>query len=145
MSNRATICLGANTPDAARQLDGAYALLEKSGTVLVSTPRYPTDPEFAGDAAPYLNRIVIVETELSFEAFSVITKEYQTRVRALANAKPLVAVDIDVVVWNGTIKRPSDASAAYFKKGLELLQEGAQNTCDAAAAMSDISIGETIK
>lgn len=145
MSDRATICLGANTPDASSRLDDAFALLRQSGRVLASTPLYPTDPEYAGDAAPYLNRIVILETDFSFDELSAMTKEYQTKVRNEADALPLVAVDIDIVEWNGFIKRPTDASAAYFRKGLELLQQGAKNARDTASAVTGINIGETVQ
>ncbi len=140
MPNRTTICLGANTPDATARLGEAYKMLEKMGSIVTSTPLYPTNPEFTGDAAPYLNRIVIMETKLTYESLTSITKEYQTRVRNEADADPLVAVDIDIVVWNGTTIRPADAASAYFRKGIGLLQQRTQDTCDASASATGVGI-----
>lgn len=120
MCNRVYICLGANDVDAEKQLNKAFNYLKKFGSVLGSTPVYPTDPEYAGDVAPYMNRIVLMAIDADYSSFVAKTKEYERRIRAKASPGR-VAVDIDVVEWNGEVMRPADAAARYYKKGLPLL------------------------
>lgn len=120
MYNIAYICLGANDFDAEIQLDKAYDYLVSKGVVVKSTPVYPTDPEYAGDTAPYHNRIVVMMLACGYDEFVASAKVYERAVRAMASPGR-VAVDIDVVVWNGTVMRPKDTSSRYYLKGLELL------------------------
>lgn len=119
--NHAIICLGANTPDASERLTGVYRLSASLGTIIESTPPYPTAPEYAGETEPYLNQILILATALSFEELSRRTKDYQTKIRANNRYAPLVNIDIDIVEWNGEVKRPADAASAYYRQGLKML------------------------
>jgi len=119
--NTAIICLGANTPDAAERLAGAYRLTASLGTIVESTSPYPTAPEYAGETEPYLNQIIILSTDLGFEELSDRTKAYQTKIRAENRYAPLVNVDIDIVEWNKAIVRPADAAASYYRTGMEIL------------------------
>lgn len=121
MPNIAIICLGANGTDAAEQLEKAFATIQTLGTVVKSTPVYPSDPEYARDIAPYLNRIVLLHTDSTYSLALQYTKNYQTLVRARAGIAPLVAIDIDIVVWNGATVRPGDAKARYYLKGIMML------------------------
>ena len=121
--NRATLCLGANGPDADAQIARAACLLYAMGTAAASTIPYLTEPEFAGDVAPYLNMIIELDTELEYEELLLNTKHYQDETRRAAACAPFVAIDIDLVEWNGTVMRPTDATSRYFRKGLELLKE----------------------
>ncbi len=120
--NRAILCLGANVPDASERLDAAATMLGICGTILRSTPKYLTAPEYAGDSAPYLNRIIELGTILDIDTIRRRTKRYQTDVRAKADCAPLVAVDIDIVLWNGEVLRPADAAANYFRSGMTMLK-----------------------
>lgn len=121
--NRATLCLGANGPDADAQIASAAGLLYAMGTAAASTIPYLTEPEFAGDVAPYLNMIIVLDTALDYEELLLSTKHYQDETRRAAACAPFVAIDIDLVEWNGTVMRPADAGSRYFRKGLELLKE----------------------
>lgn len=119
MYNSALICLGANDADASEQIVNASTFLESLGEVWKATPIYPSDAEYAGDSAPYLNRLVILKTYHDYEALLSATKQYESGVRARAHQR-YVAIDIDIVEWNGAIMRPADAAARYFRKGLNL-------------------------
>lgn len=123
MPNNAIICLGANGADAAAQLARAFLAIQGIGKVVKATPVYPSDPEFARDAAPYLNRIVEITTDTTYDSALQITKNYQTIIRMRNRIEPLVAIDIDIVSWNGYVLRPADASARYFRKGMEMLKK----------------------
>ena len=119
--NHAIICLGANTPDAAMQLAGALELLKAAGSVVRATKPYPTAPEYAGEDEPYLNQIVELATPHTLGHITEVTKKYQTEIRSGNPWPGLVNIDIDIVEWNGEIKRPADAASAYYRQGLELL------------------------
>lgn len=119
--SRAIICLGANTPDAAERLEDAFTMLQRVGLVLRSTLPYPTAPEYAGEDKPYLNQIVVLETESSFDCLSEVTKKYQADIRAVNTIPGLVNIDIDIVEWNGEVMRPADAVSVYYRQGLAML------------------------
>ncbi len=118
----ALICLGANVPDAAARISDATEMLSVLGHIARRTPPYRTAPEYAGETVPYLNCLLEVTTAYSFNELSAVTKSYQTAVRTAAAAAQLIAIDIDIVVWDGEVIRPADYSSAYLRKGLPLLQ-----------------------
>ncbi len=121
MTNEAVICLGANGDDAYIQVKRAFRLIGNMGKILRATHPYLSEPEFSCDSAPYLNQIIILSTDTCLKDLLKTTKAYQTLTRAEAGITPFVAIDIDIVAWNGDILRPSDARARYFRKGWDML------------------------
>lgn len=120
--NHALICLGSNTPDAPERLAAARELLHGLGVTECETPVYESDPEYAGETVPYHNQLLWLSVKVDYTALANATKSYQTQVRAKAQTGPLVAIDIDIVEWNGDIMRPKDAQSRYFYKGLSLVK-----------------------
>lgn len=118
----ALICLGANVPDAAARISDATEMLSVLGRIARRTPPYRTAPEYAGETVPYLNCLLELSTVYAFDELSALTKRYQTAVRNAADAAQLIAVDIDIVVWDGEVIRPADYNSAYLRKGLPLMQ-----------------------
>lgn len=118
--HHALLCLGSNAPDARRQLARACAMLIGCGHVAVISPPYPTAPEYAGVAASYLNRIVLLRTPLAHDALHALTKAYEAGPRS-RRTDGLVAIDIDIVYFDDAVMRPRDAAAAYFRRGIELI------------------------
>lgn len=118
--NTAVICLGANSPDAARQLLRARALLIGAGVVVSATPPYPSEPEYCPADPLYTNQILVVETSLALDALTALCKAHESRYRRPAEGT--VAVDIDIVYWNDACLRPRDAASAYFHTGLAMLR-----------------------
>ena len=117
----ATICLGANVPDAEARISAASDVLCTLGSIVCCTPAYPTAPEYAGETVPYLKRLLEISTTYTFNELSELTKSYQTAVRNTADAAPMIAIDIDIVVYDGEVKRPADFNSVYFRKGLPLM------------------------
>ncbi len=117
--NTAVICLGANSPDSARQLLRARALLIGAGVVVSVTPAYPSEPEYCPADPLYTNQILVVETPLALDALTSLCKAHESRYRRPAEGT--VAVDIDIVYWNDACIRPRDASSAYFHTGIAML------------------------
>lgn len=122
--NEAIICLGSNTPDAPARLMAAEAFVSALGYKIADSGTYPTEPEYAGPSEPYLNELIVLRTGLEYERLRNTTKEYENTIRTtLPNEwAGLVNLDIDIVIWNDNILRPSDASAAYFRQGLNILK-----------------------
>ena len=121
MNNEAIICLGGNTADIHSRIEAAEGFMATLGEVMASSGRYRTAPEYAGESEPYLNEVMKLSTNLDIEELRKRTKDYERAVREQNTAAPLVNLDIDIVVWNGTVIRPKDAVAAYFKQGLAKL------------------------
>lgn len=117
----ALICLGANTPDAPERLAAARELLRGIAVIDRETPVYESDPEYGGETVPYHNQLLWLTVTVGYDTLATTTKNYQTEVRLMAHAAPLVAIDIDIVEWNGVVLRPNDAQARYFCKGLSLV------------------------
>lgn len=119
--NIATICLGANTPEATATLAEALQYLQTKGHVLARSGQYFTSPEYAGETVPYLNEVIRLSTETDYDTFHADTKAYEASVRAHNPYPGLVNLDIDIVRWNTATLRPADASAAYFRQGEQRL------------------------
>ncbi len=135
--NKAYICLGSNAPLGAAAIDAAVLFVAENGSIVADTGKYPTEPEYDPRSPRYLNRILVLETELNLVSLSAITKSYETQKRIeVATAESsqgcfrrycevdgpkIVAIDIDIVEWNGEILRPSDKVAAYYRKGISIL------------------------
>lgn len=115
------ICLGANTSDAQERLDEAADFIARHGSIRHSTECYPTAPEYAGEQAPYLNRILVVDSPLDEGEFHVVLKNYETSVRNCCQQPGLVNLDIDIVMRGQNVLRPRDFAANYFKIGFAKL------------------------
>lgn len=119
--NTAVICLGANTPDAVARLADALQVLEDFASVTADSGSYPTEPEYTAAGSSYQNRVLVLGTTLSYDDFYARSKQYESAVRAqLAPCHAgLVNLDIDIVVWNGSVVRPLDYASRYFRIGMD--------------------------
>lgn len=88
--------------------------------MIESTDVYPTAPEHTTDPEPYHNMVVRMAFDIPAEDARKAFKAYEAVVRPTVDA-PLVAIDIDIVVWDGEVLRPADFSARYFRQGYETL------------------------
>lgn len=71
----------------------------------------------------YLNELCQVCTELPLESVLSMLKVMETemgRIRGL-EAKGMVAIDLDLVEWNGEILRPWDVAQPYYRDCLKSL------------------------
>lgn len=119
--NKAIICLGANVACADANIENATQFLSTLGTIHRTTPLYPTAPEHCGDVPPYLNRVIELHSGTDYAQLRDATKQYEKRIRDMRATAPLVAVDIDIVLWNGTVLRAADADSQYFRQGCQMI------------------------
>jgi len=74
-------------------------------------------PEIHGRGEPYMNAVLSGRTGMELETLERLTKEYETgagRDAAARNAGR-VPIDIDIVIWDGTVVRPKDYSQSFFR------------------------------
>lgn len=111
-----TICLGSNV-DNARDLLTA-ATVELAPMITGMSPIYDD-----GANAPYYNLVAEISTACSvgqlIELFKQLEQKFGRNTRDSANG--IIALDIDLVVYNGVVLRSQDYATNYFKKGLSLL------------------------
>lgn len=69
--------------------------------------------------SPYYNMVVRVRTDCPYEALRSLTKGIETEMGRTPQMKTLgvVPIDIDVVVYDGRVVRPTDYEADYFRMG----------------------------
>lgn len=116
--SKVVLSIGSNYSDREKNVAEALAWL---GSILEGMKRssiYET-PDVAGHSANYFNAVAMGETSLSIEALDLSLKDYELRQGrdAEARRKGHVPVDIDIVIWNGEIKRPRDFRHDFFRIG----------------------------
>lgn len=111
--------MGSNVEDAPKHMIRAFAYLATLGKVVLCTIPYLTDPENTSHDSAYSNQLIVLRTSLSQSELRDKTKQYESTHRV--SAKPWVTIDIDTVVFNGTVVRPIDYAAVYFKRGMRML------------------------
>lgn len=119
--NKVILCIGSNSATAREKVDAALEWLGELLPDNVHTAPYQTEPYGEGaSAAPYHNAVFTASTALTEEELVARFKAYeQANGRVHGSSFPAeIAIDIDLVVWNGTVRRPGDYSAPYFLKGI---------------------------
>jgi 2-amino-4-hydroxy-6-hydroxymethyldihydropteridine diphosphokinase len=76
------------------------------------------------DSFPYLNVICLAQTELPMDKVQMILKAMETEMgrKRGTEAKGVVTIDLDLVLWNGENLRPWDVAQAYYQNCLKSLR-----------------------
>lgn len=119
MLNHVVICLGSNVPSCRVILDGAIAVL---GTFFHDSPRMSLayfNPSFNGIGQPYLNQVLEATTTLNIDSLHRLCRTLERRAGRTPQSKVqgIMPLDIDIVIWNGTIVRPFDYTSPHFAHG----------------------------
>ena len=116
-------CIGSNVPDAPERVHRALLWLTSLLPGAVHTPPYETAPE--GDCAgtaPYVNAVIIGQTDLSEDALKRLFKEYEQGRRPEHKAASRIIIDVDLVCFDGVAVNPGEFASDYFHKGYNLLK-----------------------
>lgn len=105
--NDVIIMLGSNTGDRKGNLDKGVESL-RSHITSMSVTRDIDTPDFTGRGPDYLNRIVTGKSSISFPELKRILRDIETEAGRDRSIPSLVALDIDIVVYNGTIVKSSE-------------------------------------
>lgn len=87
---------------------------------VVTSEIYSTPP-FSGLGAFYSNMVVAVSSPLSPDEMIAKAKAFETLCGRSPRSKQLgqVPMDVDVVICNGEVLRPTEMSRTYFTKGFQ--------------------------
>lgn len=115
--NEAVILIGSNHPHKSRLVASAARMLadELGGFKLSKTF---TSRDVGGGCSVYDNAVCMGDTAMSLDELSVWAKDIERALGRTSRSKAMgiVEVDIDIVIWNGVVVRPVDASRSYFKE-----------------------------
>ncbi len=72
-----------------------------------------------GVDAPYLNAVAIASTDSPPEAITAKLKQWEKECGRTPSSKSvgIIPMDLDLIIWNGTILRPREFNRAYFSRG----------------------------
>lgn len=118
MMHRVYIGLGSNTPDATKQMSDAIDWLMTQLDEVANSDVYSTPP-LRGIGADYLNAVATGLTTLNSDQLNLLLKDYERQAGRTPQSKlsGQVPIDLDIVVWDGTVVREKDFSYDFFQRG----------------------------
>jgi 2-amino-4-hydroxy-6-hydroxymethyldihydropteridine diphosphokinase len=126
MRHNAIICIGSNAPDAMNRVENCIASLSAFLKVEASSSPYATTPAppAPADGPDYANATISITTDLSIHNLTALLKETEKELGRIRGAESAgqVAIDIDVVIYDGTVCRHSEFAADYFQKGYQKIK-----------------------
>lgn len=119
----ALISLGANTADKEAVLTQVMDAIGHITIITARTPIYTTPAEGSIPAAPYANALLLINTHSNYEALRATFKEWEQKAGRTPQSKAqgIIPLDIDIIMWDGSILKERDMQYEYMKKGLSLL------------------------
>ncbi|MDE6802950.1 MAG: 2-amino-4-hydroxy-6-hydroxymethyldihydropteridine diphosphokinase [Muribaculaceae bacterium] len=114
--NTAVLAFGSN---AVRKAD----ILRDALSVIDSHVSEASDVYF--DDHGYANIVAAISTDFGYEELRRHTKELEVKYgrKPSSKAPEEVALDIDIVIYNGEVVRPADFAQPYFIRGYRSLSE----------------------
>ena len=102
--NRAVVSLGSNI-DPTEHVQRARDLIAASYELVAESTLRMTKPVGFTDQADFLNGALLVETALDHKAFRVFLKDIESQLGRIHTENPHGprTIDLDIVVWNGTV------------------------------------------
>ena len=98
----------------------AVRFLSSLGTIVRQSDFYDSEAELVAGAPRYTNAVLRLSTGIPLHSFLPRCKEWESSLRSGAKSPDgVVAIDIDIVVWDSEILRPSDFTRRYFTKGYQ--------------------------
>ncbi len=118
------LSLGSNFGDRKENVERALFHIEEVLKDFKRSDIYETKAVH-GYGPAYFNAVVFGYTEWDYERFNSFLKGYERGCGRTPDAKTRneVVIDIDIVVWNGEIVRPTDFSREFFQIGYKKIKE----------------------
>ena len=110
------IMFGINT-DCEANLKSAVSLLRAYfGSIRFSEAIY-TEPIGLSDSGLFLNQVAVAGTNASLEEVRRAVKAMEKRLGRMSDSKQKgkIPIDIDLLLWNGTILKPADWEKEYVQ------------------------------
>lgn len=117
------LCLGSNVADREPIISRAIARLEALCSITDSSCIYEA-PDDSGLGGPYLNVVLSVIPDLTYEDFRLRLKEMECDFGRNEHSKSIgcMPLDVDIIIWDGKIVDRYQYSREYFQKGFRELQ-----------------------
>lgn len=121
---RTILVIGSNCGEKEAAIRKSLILLEKWGEIEESSGLYET-PDCLGKGRPYMNAVISFITTLSESVLNQRIKDIEVEMGRDKEARKRgdVPIDIDIVVWEGEVKRLFDYNAGYFRLGMQKMQK----------------------
>lgn len=114
------ISVGSNVPDGQANVMRAIDYLRSILFGAEVSSVYRTD-SINGDGTFYCNCVVRGRSDREPAEMEALCKDYEAQCGRTRAVKAVVTIDLDVVIVDGTVVRPKDASRYYFTKGFDEL------------------------
>lgn len=119
-SHCAVISLGSNYLNRIQNIELCLEWLSnhKDVKLLSHSSIYETSA-INGSGVLYMNAVAVVTTTLPSASLDALFKEYEYKMGRDDNCRirGCVPIDIDIVIWDGTVLRIKDRNCAFFIKG----------------------------
>ena len=128
--NACTIGLGSNTPDREYQITQAIEHICGYLSNCAVSSVYESEAVNGRDK-PYLNAVIHGFTQHDCDTVVKFLKEWEAECgrTEISSIEGIIPIDLDLVIWNYSIKRPKDFERHYFNLGYrELLAKGVYET-----------------
>lgn len=118
----AILSIGSNCGRREELVAESLRFLRKICSVEGCSPQFES-PDMNGGERRYLNMILRVMTGNREEELNAAIKAFERECGRddAARKRGDVAVDIDIIVWGGEIRRPKDYNSNFVRRGLNLL------------------------
>lgn len=122
--HEAVISLGSNIDGSVGIIRETISRLCEIGDQIVVSELYQT-PDISGSGVMYLNAVLKGRFALGVEELQRKCKEMESSLgRRPTGVSGEVAIDIDVVIFDGVVVRPVDYGRYYFTIGMDYLKNG---------------------
>lgn len=123
--NRVVISLGSNVEDRMARVAAAMTWIQSILRSTACSGIYETD-DFHPTGRKYCNAVMAGDTALSQSEIDTAVRLYELNAGRDESARLRgdVPIDIDLVIWNGTVLRPRDMEREYFLRGFRELGSG---------------------
>lgn len=112
------LSLGSNCGDRRKNVTSAMEYVQGIITVTGCSSIYET-PEIHGLDRLYYNAVLRGATNMDYDDFNRLLKSFEIAAGRdeECRLKGDVPVDIDIVIWNGSVVRPKDFAQDFFRIG----------------------------
>jgi len=122
--NCATLSIGSNSADRNAQMRQCLKWLKCTFDVVACSSLY-CSPAVNGRDPEYINAVATINTQLQHDELKAKVKQYERSCGRtdLSKMQGSIPIDIDIVIWNGSVVRPKDYSQQYFIQGWQEIKE----------------------
>ena len=120
-NNDVIIMLGCNFGDCSLNLDKATKALREYIDIEASSPTI-SSPDITGKSYDYLNRILYGKSKLTLDELKTSVKQLEISMGRNRSTPTEVIIDIDIVVYDNNIIKPSEYNASHFQTLFEKLE-----------------------